>query len=77
MKETPTGDVTGLLRAWSRGDREAAEKLVAVLYAELRRQAARQLRRERRDHTLSPTALVHEAYLRLAGQRAADWENRT
>jgi RNA polymerase sigma factor (TIGR02999 family) len=69
-------DVTGLLRAWSHGDPGAADKLVPLVYDELRRQAARHLRRERRDHTLRPTALVHEAYLRLVGQRQAAWKNR-
>ena len=59
-------DVTGLLRAWSAGDNAAGERVIAAVYAELRRQAGRYLRRERRDHTLRPTALVHEAYLRLA-----------
>jgi len=70
-------DVTALLRAWSRGDAEAGERLLPIVYGELRRQAARLLRRERRDHTLQPTALVHETYLRLIEQRAADWKNRT
>lgn len=69
-------DVTALLRAWSQGDAEAGERLLPIVYGELRRQAARMLRRERRDHTLQPTALVHETYLRLVEQRAADWRNR-
>jgi RNA polymerase sigma factor (TIGR02999 family) len=69
-------DVTGLLQAWAGGDREAGERLVPLVYGELRRQAARHLRRERREHTLRPTALVNEAYLRLAGQRDAGWQNR-
>jgi RNA polymerase sigma factor (TIGR02999 family) len=70
-------DVTALLRAWSQGDAEAGERLLPIVYGELRRQAARLLRRERRDHTLQPTALVHETYLRLVEQKAADWRNRT
>jgi len=70
-------DVTALLRAWSKGDVEAGERLLPIVYGELRRQAGRLLRRERRDHTLQPTALVHETYLRLVEQRAADWRNRT
>jgi RNA polymerase sigma factor (TIGR02999 family) len=70
-------DVTALLRAWSRGDADAGERLLPIVYGELRRQAARLLRRERRDHTLQPTALVHETYLRLIEQHAADWKNRT
>jgi RNA polymerase sigma factor (TIGR02999 family) len=69
-------DVTGLLQAWGQGDREAGERLIPLVYDELRRQAARHLRREKREHTLRPTALVHEAYLRLAGQRDAVWSNR-
>jgi RNA polymerase sigma factor (TIGR02999 family) len=73
----PRQDVTALLRAWSQGDTEAGERLLPIVYGELRRQAARLLRRERRDHTLQPTALVHETYLRLVEQRAADWKNRT
>ena len=60
--------VTDLLRAWGRGDLEARELLVPVVYGELRRRAAAYLRPERVDHTLQPTALVHEAYLRLTGQ---------
>jgi RNA polymerase sigma factor (TIGR02999 family) len=70
-------DVTGLLDDWSRGDRRALETLLPVVYAELRRIAARQLRRERDGHTLQPTALVHEAYLRLVEQRSVSWENRS
>jgi len=68
-------DLTGLLRAWSAGDSVAGDRLIASVYGELRRQAARCLRRERRDHTLRPTALVHEAYMRLATQRDG-WANR-
>ena len=77
LESTASQDVTGLLRAWSRGDASAQERLVELVYGELRRQAARQLRRERPDHTLRPTALVHEAYLRLVGQRRTVWKNRT
>jgi RNA polymerase sigma factor (TIGR02999 family) len=68
--------ITRLLRAWGRGDREARDTLLPLVYRELREQAARYLRRERRDHTLQPTALIHEAYLRLAGQDAIAWQNR-
>jgi RNA polymerase sigma factor (TIGR02999 family) len=71
------GAVTRLLHAWSDGDRQAAEQLLPLVYDELRRRAAAHLRRERRDHTLQPTALVHEAYMRLAGQQQADWAGRT
>jgi RNA polymerase sigma factor (TIGR02999 family) len=69
-------DLTALLRAWSAGDRAAEEKLLPLVYEELRKQAARQLRRERAEHTLRPTAVVHELYLRLAGQHRTAWANR-
>jgi len=68
--------VTGLLQAWGRGDVEARDALFPLVHRELRRQAAGYLRRERRDHTLQPTALVHEAYLRLVGQAHVPWQNR-
>ena len=71
-----TGVVSGLLRAWGRGDVEARDKLMPLVYAELRRRAAAYLNRERKDHTLQPTALVHEAYLRLIGQDRVVWQNR-
>ena len=69
-------DVTALLIQWSHGDEAALERLLPLVYEECRRIASRQLRREDRDHTLDPTALVHEAYLRLVDQRRASWENR-
>lgn len=76
-RRSPQPDqVTELLDAWCRGDREALASLVPVVHAELRRMAARQLRRERGDHTLQPTALVNEAFMRLAGQRHVHWQNR-
>jgi RNA polymerase sigma factor (TIGR02999 family) len=70
------GAVTELLRAWGAGDAQACEALVPLVYAELRRQAGRALRREGEGHTLQPTALVHEAWLRLGGQHDARWESR-
>jgi RNA polymerase sigma factor (TIGR02999 family) len=70
------GDVTGLLRAWSKGDAEAPELLLPLVYGELRRLAASQMRRERSDHTLQPTALVHEAYVKLVDQHLA-WQDRS
>jgi RNA polymerase sigma factor (TIGR02999 family) len=70
------GAVSALLRAWGNGDVEAREKLMPLVYAELRRRAASYLNRERKDHTLQPTALVHEAYLRLIGQQRVVWQNR-
>jgi RNA polymerase sigma-70 factor, ECF subfamily len=70
--------VTEILRQWNRGGAadEAASTLLPLVYAELRRRAAMYLRRERHGHTLQPTALVHEAYLRLADQRHVQWQNR-
>jgi RNA polymerase sigma factor (TIGR02999 family) len=76
MSSTAPTDLTALLRAWSAGDGGAADQLVSVVYTELRRQASRYLSRERVDHTLRPTALVNEAYLRLAQQRRVMWHDR-
>ena len=73
---TPSSDVTALLHAWSAGDAGARDRLVPLVYQELRRRAAAQLRRERPGHTLQPTALVHEAYLRLIDQDRAAWQDR-
>jgi len=61
---------------WRGGDREALEELMPLVYEELRRLAHHYLRQERTDHTLQSTALVHEAYLRLAGQNPPEWQNR-
>ncbi len=72
----PPEDVTGLLIRWSRGEPDALDLLMPVIYDECRRIAARQLAGERPEHTLDPTALVHELYLRLVDQRRATWENR-
>src|SRR6476646_5862009 len=69
--------VSRLLQAWSGGDVAARDALLPLVYQELRSRAARYLRRERRGHTLQPTALVHEAYLRLAGQHRMTWRNRS
>jgi RNA polymerase sigma factor (TIGR02999 family) len=69
-------DVTALLADWARGDRHALDRLLPLVYDELRRIATRQLRRERAGHTLQPTALVHEGYLKLVDQRHVDWQNR-
>lgn len=68
--------LTAMLQAWSQGDLESGERLIALLYDELKRIAARNLRRERPGHTLSATALVHEAFVRIVGQRRARWEDR-
>ena len=69
-------DVTALLEAWSGGDLGARDQLIPLVYAELRRRAAAFLRHERSDHTLQPTALVHETYLRLVNQDRTVWRNR-
>lgn len=69
-------DITGLLLAWRAGDRSALDRLFPLVYDELRRIAHRQLGRERSDHTLGTTALVHEGYLRLVDQTRARWEDR-
>lgn len=69
-------DITGWLLRWSEGDPDALPRLLPLVYKECRRIAARQLRRERPEHTLNPTALVHELYLRLVDQRRATWKNR-
>lgn len=68
-------EVTRMLIEWSNGDRGALDKLIPLVYGELRQIAAGVLRRERPDHTLQPTALVHEAYLRLIDQRNVNWQN--
>lgn len=69
-------EVTRLLMEVQQGDRSALDRLLPLVYGELRNVAARQLRREREGHTLQPTALVHEAYLELAGQRRLQWQSR-
>jgi RNA polymerase sigma-70 factor, ECF subfamily len=74
--DSPSGDVTQLLERYRAGDREAEAALFKGVYGELRRLAAHYLRGERPDHTLQPTALVNEAYLRLVRQRDKDWQNR-
>ncbi len=68
--------VTALLTDWSRGNNRALEQLLPLVYDELRRIAAQQLRRERVNHTLQPTALVHELFLRLIDQRQVNWQDR-
>ena len=71
-----SGEVTQLLIDYRHGDREALDALLPVVYDELKRIASGYLRRERPGHTLQPTALVHEAYLRLVNQHSVDWRNR-
>lgn len=74
MSGTP--QITQLLKDYREGNREALDSLFPLVYDELKRLAANRLRDERSNHTLQPTALVHEAYLRLIDQHSADWENR-
>lgn len=76
MGTNNSGGVTQTLLNWSSGDREAAADLLPLVYDELRRLASIYLSRERQDHTLQPTALVHEAYLRLIDQTRVEWQNR-
>lgn len=68
--------VTGLLQAWGAGDDSALDALFPIVYGELRQRAGKVLGRERAGHTLQPTALVHEAYLRLVDQKRVRWEGR-
>lgn len=76
MLPTPSNQVTALLLRWSQGDSAALEKLVPLVYDELRRLARNCLAGQRPDHTLQSTALVHEAYLRLVDHTSVRWENR-
>jgi RNA polymerase sigma factor (TIGR02999 family) len=76
MVPAPASEVTGLLRAWSRGDDEALSKIVELVYQELRDIARRCLNRERSDHTIQTTALVNEAYLRLVDIKQVQWQDR-
>ena len=69
-------DITGLLSAYKNGNRAALDELFPLIYDELKRVAAHKLKNERADHTLQPTALVHEAYLRMIEQNSVDWTNR-
>lgn len=76
MKTVSSKEVTGLLVAWSDGDREALNKLLPLVHDELHRLAARYMRRERPGHTLQTTALVNEAYFKLIDQKNVRWQNR-
>ena len=73
----PADNLTGLLIEWRQGDKAALDKLTPIVYDELRRIAHRHVRRERDGHTLATTALVNEAYVRLAGFQQVNWENRS
>ncbi len=76
MPADSTSQVTDLLARWRSGNREALDALMPLVYGELRRLARHYLRRERSDHTLQCTALVHEAYVRMAGGNPPDWKDR-
>ena len=76
MVTAKQSNVTQILRDWNEGDADAPAQLMPLVYEELRRRAADCLRRERRDHTLQPTALVHEAYVKLVEQNRAQWKDR-
>ena len=77
MREPASADVTTLLGELAQGKPEAADQLIPLVYDELRRLANRYMRRERENHTLQTTALVHEAYLKLVEQRSVNWQGRT
>jgi RNA polymerase sigma-70 factor, ECF subfamily len=77
MVTAPADNLTALLIEWREGDRSALDKLTPLVYDELRRIAHRYVRRERNGHTLQTTALVNEAYLRLAGSRQVEWQDRS
>ncbi len=76
MGESGQGEVTRLLEEWTNGDREALNRLMPLVYGELRRLSSHYLRGERENHTLQSAALVHEAYLRLMGRENVNWKNR-
>jgi RNA polymerase sigma factor (TIGR02999 family) len=76
VDEQGQGDLTGLLLEWAEGDKAALDRLTPLVYDEIRRIAHRYIQREREGHTLQTTALVHEAYVRLAGSQNVAWQNR-
>jgi len=76
MQTPPPQEITQLLLRWSRGDQAALDQLMPVVYEELHKLAHSYLRRERSDHTLQPTALINEAYLRLVKQDFPEWQSR-
>jgi RNA polymerase sigma factor (TIGR02999 family) len=76
MDLTSQKDATEILKEWSKGDRNAQARLMPLVYEELRRRAGEYLRRERPDHTLQATALVHEAYVKLVDQKRVNWKSR-
>jgi RNA polymerase sigma factor (TIGR02999 family) len=77
VDEQANGDLTALLLEWAEGDKAALDRLTPLVYDEIRRIAHRYIQREREGHTLQTTALVHEAYVRLAGSQNVAWQNRS
>jgi len=77
MKEKQNSEITQILQSWNGGDEEAKERLLPFVYDELKRQARILMSKERSDHTLQPTALVHEAFLKLSEQSGIEWKNRS
>jgi RNA polymerase sigma factor (TIGR02999 family) len=79
MKETDENshNLTQMLREWGEGDAKVLDSLMPLVYEELRRQASRYLRKERANHTLQTTALIHEAYIKLIDQKSVEWQNRS
>jgi RNA polymerase sigma-70 factor (ECF subfamily) len=77
MSSVPANEITLLLRAWNNGDRGAMEALIPLVYQELHRAARRHMARENPGHTLQPTTLINETYLRLARLGKIDWQNRS
>lgn len=77
MSELQPSEITQILQAWNDGEMDAKERLLPFVYDELKRQARILMSRERSNHTLQPTALVHEAFMRLAEQSRIDWQNRS
>lgn len=77
MSEQPASEITQILQEWNNGNEDAKERLIPFVYHELKRQARFMMSRERSDHTLQPTALVHEAFLRLSEQTGIDWKGRS
>jgi len=77
VKEESPGEISQLLEAWSAGEKKALDELMPRVYQDLRSLAARQIRRERQDHTLQTTGLVNEAFLKLVQQEGVEWANRS
>ena len=77
MSEKPPSEITRILQDWNDGSEDAKERLLPFVYEELKRQARFLMSRERVNHTLQPTALVHEAFLKLSEQSGIDWQNRS